>query len=143
MWCGVHPLSLTADWECSKVDRKAWERKGLYLWWPVASRAQASHSVDGISEIEDTKEMVMMLLLSLVTGKVNTWWCDDDDRFWLGSQEKEALILEHEDDLYLGGGTGHDQDLTPTPTTAAIPYCPGHSFRCHVANLFIPWIGWL
>lgn len=54
-------LTLTAEADSSKLERKAWVRNGLYLSGPVASKLHASHSVGETSEIEEMTESDILL----------------------------------------------------------------------------------
>lgn len=52
----MHCNTFTELPDSSKLERKPWERNGFNFSGPFISTAQASHSSDGTSEIDETTE---------------------------------------------------------------------------------------
>lgn len=57
-------LTFIAQPVSSRLERKPWVRNGLNFSGPAASRLQASHSCDEISEMDETTRTDSFLSLS-------------------------------------------------------------------------------
>jgi hypothetical protein len=53
----LYVLTFTAEPDSSKLERNAWVRKGFSFSGSAESTAQASHSAEGMSMIEETTEI--------------------------------------------------------------------------------------